>query len=206
MDNDTTPLKRCTKCGEEKPATLEHFGAEKRNKSGLQAACRTCELTRTYRWKIENAEFKRESDARYRRDNPEKRRESVQRYDRLNKSKAVIRLRRWRKENPGKYTQQHRNWRANNPDKVRANEHRRRSRKLNAAGSFSEGDLKLQYQSQKGLCWWCGKSLNGEYHADHLIPLAKGGSNWPNNIVCSCAFCNQSKNDKLPHEWNGRLF
>lgn len=43
MDTSSIPtLKRCTKCGTEKPATLEYFAQEKRTKCGLQARCRAC--------------------------------------------------------------------------------------------------------------------------------------------------------------------
>lgn len=35
-------LKRCTKCGVEKPHTREFFGLEKRRPCGFQARCRAC--------------------------------------------------------------------------------------------------------------------------------------------------------------------
>lgn len=37
-----TPLKKCTKCGEEKPATREFFGGRNKHKSGLDYYCRAC--------------------------------------------------------------------------------------------------------------------------------------------------------------------
>jgi 5-methylcytosine-specific restriction endonuclease McrA len=36
-----------------------------------------------------------------------------------------------------------------------------------------------------------------------VIPLDRGGSNGPENIVIACPECNHSKHNKLPHEWNG---
>jgi len=39
---DPTRLKRCPKCGEEKPATLEHFTACRANPDGLTYRCRLC--------------------------------------------------------------------------------------------------------------------------------------------------------------------
>jgi 5-methylcytosine-specific restriction endonuclease McrA len=42
-DNDCTiPLKRCTKCGEEKPATAEFFKRSKKHKNGLRSECKKC--------------------------------------------------------------------------------------------------------------------------------------------------------------------
>ena len=34
--------KTCTKCGEDKPATLEYYPIERRNVSGLRSNCRIC--------------------------------------------------------------------------------------------------------------------------------------------------------------------
>lgn len=97
-------------------------------------------------------------------------------------------------------------WRKAHPEVVRAQVLRYRARKRNAPGTYTADDLKLQYKAQKGLCWWCSKPLSKSYHADHVIALSKGGSNDPRNIVLACGPCNQSKSDKLPQEWNGRLF
>jgi hypothetical protein len=42
-DNDSTaPLKRCTKCGNEKPATSDFFHAYKRSPDGRRSVCREC--------------------------------------------------------------------------------------------------------------------------------------------------------------------
>lgn len=82
---------------------------------------------------------------------------------------------------------------------------KRRASELSAAGEYTIEDVKLQLRSQKYKCWWCEKPLKGVWHIDHRIPLSKGGSNWPNNICITCPHCNLSKNNKLPHEFNGRL-
>lgn len=42
MDNSNIPLRKCTKCGEEKPATAEYFARTKKTKLGLIAQCKTC--------------------------------------------------------------------------------------------------------------------------------------------------------------------
>lgn len=96
-------------------------------------------------------------------------------------------------------------WVKDNPEKVRAQHSVRKQRKRIAPGHFTADDILLLYRSQKGMCWWCGKALNKKYHVDHRVPLAKGGTNWPENLCISCPKCNLSKHDKLPSEWNGRL-
>jgi 5-methylcytosine-specific restriction endonuclease McrA len=44
--------------------------------------------------------------------------------------------------------------------------------------------------------------MEASWQVDHVIPLSRGGSNWPTNLVCACGQCNSRKCDKLPWlEW-----
>lgn len=48
-------------------------------------------------------------------------------------------------------------------------------------------------------CVYCG---NGEkLSIDHVVPLVKGGSNDPSNLVTACLSCNLSKGAKSVDEW-----
>ncbi len=47
--------------------------------------------------------------------------------------------------------------------------------------------------------------LDGKYHVDHRIPLSRNGDNNPGNLCLTHPYCNQSKKDKMPWEWCGRL-
>ena len=76
----------------------------------------------------------------------------------------------------------------------------RRARKNTAPGIHTVQDVRQQFKRQKGKCYWCGEKLK-KYHVDHIIPLSRGGSNWPDNIVIACPTCNLSKGTKLPHEF-----
>ena len=89
--------------------------------------------------------------------------------------------------------------------------HRRRARKLGATGTFSAADVHARWEWQKGLCFYCSAKLNGEkmprdenssslgkFHADHYIPLSKGGTNAADNIVLTCPTCNLRKGCKDP--------
>lgn len=231
--NDTTKV--CSKCKRELLATPEYFTWDKKQDRPA-SWCHECNRASVKRWRDAHLEESRakalqwqrdnpdkvnERSRRYRANNPEKRRETVSRYAETNAEKIREKDRRYRAECADKVRESNRHWVVRNRDKVNATARRyqarnrekayernriRRARELNAPGTFTKADLDLQYQSQNGLCWWCGKQLNGEYHADHMIPLARGGTNWPNNIVCACPSCNLQKHDKLPHEWKGRLF
>jgi 5-methylcytosine-specific restriction endonuclease McrA len=79
----------------------------------------------------------------------------------------------------------------------------RRARVRLAEGSFSREDIELKYQEQSGCCKWCNVELNGKYNIDHVVPIAKGGTNYPDNLVLACEHCNKSKGAKMLDEWLG---
>jgi hypothetical protein len=82
---------------------------------------------------------------------------------------------------------------------------RRRARLLGAEGVYTRDDVLRIGERQKWKCHWCGIPTKKKYHADHLISLAKGGTNWPSNIVISCPTCNWNKNDLDPIDFARRI-
>lgn len=105
---------------------------------------------------------------------------------------------RWREENPGWVTE----WRKNNPDQDRVLRERRRAQQEGAEGAHTAADIREIHEMQKGRCAYCRKKLGTTYQIDHIIPLSKGGSNYPNNIQLLCekgkGACNQQKSAKDP--------
>lgn len=85
---------------------------------------------------------------------------------------------------------------------VKAASQTRRARMVNAEGSFSSDDVYRLFVCQDGLCTGCYADLiKTTYHVDHIMPLSKGGSNWPDNIQLLCPQCNREKSARLPEEW-----
>jgi 5-methylcytosine-specific restriction endonuclease McrA len=219
MDTSNHTTKRCTKCGNEYPATTEHFYVDKR-RNQLFAACKRCHLDRGKQWRDANIEHARATNNRNYEANKAELREKHRQYQRDHKEEAAERRRRWAQQNPErarahslKWREKNidavrlkdRNWTRDNPEKNRAKSHIRRARVLNAGGSHTAHDVELQFKMQNGICWWCDKPVGDDYHVDHRIPLTRGGSNAAENICISCPTCNLSKKNKLPQEWNGRL-
>lgn len=173
------------------------------------------------RYCANNREKRRQNSRNYRRANPEKGKEYrlanpqksrdwARKHRALNYEKVMERQRKWQAENREKARGANAKWRAANPEKLRASERKRRALKRAAPGTHTANDVAGQFMAQKGKCWWCGaklkKSGKGKYHVDHVIALARGGSNGPENIVCSCPACNLKKSVKSPLEFVGRLF
>ncbi len=70
-------------------------------------------------------------------------------------------------------------------------------------GSFPKWLHNIVKYRERGLCIYCGKNVansltpNQEYDIDHLVPLAKGGTNDATNLALSCPECNNLKRAKI---------
>jgi len=91
-------------------------------------------------------------------------------------------------------------WTKDNPEWMRAYYAKKRARKHKAPGQFTPADLHAQLIEQNGRCYWCCIYMK-KPTIDHVIPLSRGGSNFPDNIVLACLSCNCSKHNKLPLDW-----
>lgn len=168
-------------------------------------------------------EARRAYAARYRQEHPEQvqsyreaNREKHREYDRLyhiahREGKALSSI-EYRKKNAERLKAKRKQYSQTSRGRImaRANAHNRRAMKRNAVGSHSTEELYQQLKRQKNKCYYCKKKLGnnrGDWHGDHIVPLAKGGSNDIHNIVIACPTCNIRKRDKFLHEWSegGRL-
>lgn len=94
-------------------------------------------------------------------------------------------------------------WLDDNPEAARARSTRRRGRVRDAEGHHSGEDILSLFKTQRGRCaaLHCRTKLPKGYHIDHKTPLARGGSNWPDNLQLLCQPCNNSKGTKTVPEW-----
>lgn len=107
--------------------------------------------------------------------------------------------RKWKKANPEAVKASSARYQKNNPHIGQLATQRRRARKAGAEGLYTQADVVRIFKAQKGRCAACGdrKKLT----VDHIVPLNKGGSNWPSNLQGLCLSCNCSKSDKDPLEF-----
>lgn len=110
-----------------------------------------------------------------------------------------------RRANPELIRQRWRRWAEANPEQVAANWRLKRARKSGAEGQHTATELKALLVRQKSKCASCATSLKPGYHADHIVPLSKGGSDWITNIQLLCPSCNCRKWAKDPFIWAQEL-
>lgn len=124
-----------------------------------------------------------------------------------NREKLNAAEREARKRNPEAVKARVRRYLATDKAKVLACVYatRRRALKLEAEGSYTAEDVKRIGAAQKWRCHWCKASVKDAYEVDHIQPLSKGGSNWPNNLCIACMPCNRRKSALDPVAFAQRL-
>lgn len=73
-------------------------------------------------------------------------------------------------------------------------------RKPTRRKSLSIAVKKFVFGRDGNKCRYCG-ATEGELHIDHIVPLARGGSDEPENLCVACKPCNSSKNASMLDEW-----
>ena len=112
-DHNHDGMKKCSKCGERKPATAEFFHRDKKRTDGLRSVCRECvreyyqenkdqvrERVREYRQK--NKDRVREYNREYRQKNKEEIAECQREYYQENKDQVRERVREYKQTPVGK--------------------------------------------------------------------------------------------------------
>lgn len=148
----------------------------------------------TRAWRKKNKENVRKHSRTWRAANPEKAIENHRAYYEANKEKVKSAVAKYQSENMEKI----KSWRKANPEKLKAIRQNRRARELNAPGTHTSADIRELFTLQKGKCPVCKTSINDGYHIDHVMPLARGGSNDKLNLQLLCQPCNNQKHAKHP--------
>lgn len=79
--------------------------------------------------------------------------------------------------------------------------HKRRAKKKDAPlNDFNANDWEKSLKHFENECAYCGDKTK-KIHQDHVVPIARGGSNTLTNIVPACEKCNWSKGDSLVEVW-----
>ncbi len=79
----------------------------------------------------------------------------------------------------------------------RAKTAKARSLKLGVKGCFTRKTIENLFTKQSGRCVCCGELLQNGYEVDHIVPLSKGGTNYPYNLQLLTKECNRRKGNKI---------
>jgi 5-methylcytosine-specific restriction endonuclease McrA len=154
-------------------------------------------LERNREWKANNQQhIKDYNDARYRANKEEMQTKSRE-WQREHKEVGKA----WRFANLEDFQEYQRNYRQINRDKVNAWRLNYIAKKEGADGEYTATDVAVIYEAQGGMCYYCNDPLGKNYHVDHKQPISRGGSNWPENLACTCQHCNLSKSAKTEAEF-----
>lgn len=184
-------MKTCSKCGVSQ--SISEFSKVGGRKGDLlRSYCKSCSKVLTSKWVAANRDKKNAMNAKWRADNPEKVKESYIKTSVKNPG----RYSKWYAANIEKAKASSLRWYLANPEAVRIKDQNRRAKK--SGGKLSKGLAEKLFKLQRGKCPCCGKLLGEDYHLDHVVPLALGGSNTDDNIQLLRAKCNMHKHASHP--------
>jgi len=209
--------KRCRKCGATKP--VDAFGRDRSRPDGRFPWCLECKRAWESARREANIDAERArgraSYARHRerriaavaeryRSDPAVRAahlDAARRYVERHPDRRAASTARYAAANRDYYADAKRRWRAANLDRAREiarnAQRRRKARRMGAAGSCSEAQLRGRWDYYGGLCWLCRAPADT---IDHVVALSRGGSEWPANLRPACRSCNSRKHAR---DWRG---
>lgn len=172
--------KTCSFCKQVKPTT--DFGKHSKSKDGLYSQCFPCRRIHRAAYRQRSAEsIKKQQAENYRR----------------NREKRIAYATQRIKDNP----ERHRTYMAiskkRNHVKVAADSRKRRA-KLKENGIYQISKKELAKLLAKP-CFYCG--TKERITIDHVIAIARGGTDSIGNLVPACKSCNSQKRELTITEW-----
>lgn len=150
------------------------------------------------RYAKEHPDSVRAKTLRWRAKNPDKVAAQKLRHRQKYRAEAAAKTRQWRLDNPERAVEGARKWRAENLQHRLCSNRKFRAIRMGAPGSHSAADVRNIMKLQRRRCAICREKLGKKYHVDHIVPLARGGTNNRDNIQITCEPCNLAKGARDP--------
>tara|TARA_R110000772_G_scaffold7060_1_gene24241 strand:+ start:47 stop:643 length:597 start_codon:yes stop_codon:yes gene_type:complete len=171
-------VKTCSKCKEVK--NFSDFSKRKATKDGLDYGCKLCQRAERLEYYKKNKEILNNAQKKYYERNKDKVKDYQLNYRKENKDKVKDDFKKWRKKNKLKC-----NLRARIYQALKRGNYKKNNNTMNIIGvSIEVAKAHLERQFTKGMSW----SNHGEWHIDHIIPLAS--ANTEEEIIKLCHYTN----------------
>jgi 5-methylcytosine-specific restriction endonuclease McrA len=192
--------KICPSCKVRKP--LSEYYPNIAREHGVNSYCRECDKAyRAQDRKDKPAKYRGYYDAYY----GEGGKERALAYSNANRDKVRANGKTSYFKHVDEYKARRRQHYIENKPTYKVRWQRRRALEKMAEGYHTTADLNELYELTDGRCGYCGVpvfwEVDRDVHIDHMLPISRGGSNWPDNLCIACETCNTSKHDKTPDEW-----
>ncbi len=166
-------LKYCTSCKRDKPR--EEFYKSNTSIDGKKSHCAECLKERTRLYYKKNQEERKNYSRKYYQAHLEE------------------------------YTSYNKEYRQKELEYFREHARYRRALEVGARGNYTKVQWEARINFFGRRCFNCGCNWDtlvpNDQTVEHMIPLSRGGSNWPSNLRPACRSCNSKKRTK---DW--RLF
>jgi hypothetical protein len=203
-------LKKCSKCGEVKEASLKFFWSDNTHKDGLASACKVCRSLNAQKYYIDNQIKMRERVNKWQSNNTSNVREHQKKWYKTHSIEQKKASKEWYEAHPIEAKEARKKWCKENPDKRKAIQKRsdtkirstekgklsgrirvriRESLRRIKAGrhwetlvGFTVEQLKthIEKQFKDGMSWEL--FMQGKIHIDHKIPKSVFNYNSPDDI------------------------
>lgn len=192
-------MQKCSTCSVMKP--LSDFHRDKNKRFGVATTCKDCAKERARRWFSDNRERGLATRKAWHEQNRDHILAKMKEYRLKNYDACQAASLRWRANNREQKLERDRIWQSANPEKVRQYRRVSEARRRAVEGFHTTEDLAIIRKQQRGKCAICRGRLGDDDHTDHIQPISRGGTSWPNNIQLLCGPCNRKKHahDPIDH-------
>jgi 5-methylcytosine-specific restriction endonuclease McrA len=208
-------MKVCSSCGNAK--AYDAFARRSSAPDGHASYCRECQAIYTKVWREKNAARIKETKAADYAANRSSRRAQQAEYRTSNPELIAEGKKRWRQENAEANREYWRRYRAANHEAIREyNEkwktahpetyrgvvaHSNNVRREAIKSGMTSRELRDWLSYQLMSCAYCHVDCALDFHIDHFVPIARGGTHEHENLRIACPTCNLRKNSRDPYEF-----